>query len=207
MVDAAMMALLICLIAGVGTFGTRFGNVELTIVVTEGDSNTNNGFQNDSTWPAQLWWSFDGQSGIYGVINVAKAGDTIYNMRNQAAAAIDIYDSPNKVCFLMGGGNDMGTTTPDSIATLIEQFCTERRAAGWRMYVMTLFSHHGSAAIVNDSIKANWSSYADGIILIDEAPNIGIASDNLNPVYWWDVDHLTVLGAGIVADSVRKYLD
>jgi len=175
-------------------------------IVCDGNSNTNSAYQGDSTWVDQLSYNYDDPRLSFH--NVGYSGKQVYYSVRDGARDIDKYDSPFKVCFLAYGGNDAAAgTSADSIYTLIQEFCTDRRAAGWWTIVIASQTHHLTVIPVTDSVKVNWASFADDIVLVCDDPNIGYESDTGNATYWHDIGHLSVTGLGIYADSCQKHLE
>lgn len=175
-------------------------------IICDGDSNTNSPYQGDSTWVDQMGYNYSDPR--LEIVNVGYGGKQVYHMVRDGARDIDIYDSPFKVCFLAYGGNDAAAgTSADSIYTLIQEFCNDRRAEGFYTIVIASQTHHLTVMPVTDSVKVNWADFADDIVLVCDDPNIGYESNTSDTTYWYDIGHLTVTGLGIYADSCAKHLE
>jgi len=190
--------------------GIRFIDVETghhwIRVCAEGDSNTNAGFPG-GTWVNQIADLLDTAS-EYSVLNRGESGKKVYTMVQNGAINVDAYymAGHTNICLLLGGYNDTGTgTSQDSTYTLIKEFCNDRRAAGWYMIIMTY--PNSQLSETNDSIQANWTTFADDMIDLAEAPYIGEAADHSDTTYYRDIVHMSIAGFGIVADSVYKHLE
>ena len=152
--------------------------------------------------------------------NVAANGQTIPGMAADAAAQIDVlYDAARSrnVLVIWGGENDLygGASAADTI-TALSGSCTARRAAGWKVVVLTLLpcsytdtpaGYEAARQAVNTSIRANWATYADRIADIAANTTIGDAGDEENTTYYADRLHMTAAGYAIVAGIVKTAIE
>lgn len=210
-----MIGVILLLLLGFSLSDVTAVTDHLTVnIVVDGDSNTNAIYQGDSTWCDQLSYYdvFRGRFPAYfNFVNVGSSGKMVYTMVQEAATAIDPYYDPDSfnICILgYGGGNDAANYggPADSIYSLVEQFCTERRAVGWYTIVVASQSHTVMVLETTDSVMANWATFADDIALVALDPNIGYTADTGNTTYWHDVGHLSIFGLGIYADSVYGHV-
>jgi len=189
--------------------GTRFISPEVGkyqhVLVCEGDSNTSYYVSIGQSWPDQLFILINNYID-YRVRNVATGGEQLPQMITDAPTHIDPYFQTAGICFLLGGINDtvVGGASNDTVYARTKTFCDARRAAGWTMVIMTY--PNATMSVVNDSIQANWVTFADDIVDLAEAPCIGEAADHYDPVYFVDAIHMTVAGYAIIADSVYKHV-
>lgn len=126
-------------------------------------------------------------------------------MNATAAAEVDPSYQPGAICVLLGGLNDAyASYTAGEIHAQIETFCAARQAVGWEVIVCTYPNGESVMPALNDSIRANWSGYADALADLGAAPYIGEDANHADPVYWDNPQHATPRGLAIMADSVVK---
>lgn len=171
-------------------------------VLCDGDSNTNTaGWE---SWAKLIPYEFD-YLNTYNFMNVAYGGKGILDMVDEAPSNVDVWNSSPKISILLYGGNDQ--VSADSTYALVREYCEDRQAQGWYMIVMTSISHDADVVQATDSVVANWTDFADDIVLIHLDPNIGNASDVGNAVYWRDGGHITDVGQEIAKDSLYPHLN
>jgi lysophospholipase L1-like esterase len=147
--------------------------------------------------------------------NVATSGHTIDTMTAEGAAVDALRSSghrQNVLCFYGGTNNLAGAETATTVYNKIVAYCQARRAAGWRVIVCTMLpaSATGYAAdyyakrnAVNASIRASWSTFADGVADIGANATIGPDGAELNTTYYAaDRVHMVDAGYAIMADIV-----
>jgi lysophospholipase L1-like esterase len=155
--------------------------------------------------------------GAYKARNVAIPGQQLTAMASAAASRVDAYRDPavaKNVLVIWGGTNDIasGTLTGAQTHTALSSYCTARRAAGWKVVVVTMLprSYAGDVGATetertayNTAIRANWATYADALADVAANTTIGDAGDELNATnYQSDHAHLKTAGATIVAGIV-----
>ncbi|NIA02242.1 MAG: hypothetical protein GWP15_02565 [Nitrospirae bacterium] len=122
----------------------------------------------------------------------------------------------------MGGTNDLyfgadATTTYNSIVSYLQG----RKTAGFEVIVTTILPRSGGATplsfeadrqTVNSLIRANWSTFADGISDVALDSRIGDEGDELDTTYYAsDKVHMANTGYGIVASyataAIKQIID
>lgn len=162
---------------------------------------------------SQLFWTNDKvrvNPWNYGV-----AGQTLTQMESDAATQIDSLKSTKKdILVVWGGVNDFGlelSTTKETIYSRLVTYCTNRKAAGWKVYVITMTPQ--SIAIYsgrtnfeterqwfNNKIKTDLINSIDGVIDAGGNSTIGDAGDELDTNYYYtDKIHMVNSGYAIVA--------
>ena len=111
--------------------------------------------------------------------------------------------------------NDLffGATVPQAYANIINDVLA-RRAVGFKALVATVLPRanagtpvgfEASRLAVNQRIRANWPSFADGLIDIGADPRIGQAGQEADP-NWYDgsLVHLNTAGMGLMARLTQQ---
>lgn len=201
------------------TFGQRHSvlmqwrDTAAPILICDGDSLTWRSPTN-LTYPQQLL------SGLVDrpiMFNFGVAGQGVNNMASDAATQIDPVATTAAVRVLVawGGTNDLGPTGGGSLSgleTAITNYCNARRAAGFKVVVVTLLprgdgtpaTQETARAAYNVWLRANYTTFADGLADVGADPTIGAAGAYSNTTYYDpDTVHLTDAGYGIVASIVR----
>jgi lysophospholipase L1-like esterase len=123
------------------------------------------------------------------------------------------------VMVIWGGTNDLGAgDTPQQAYAQLVQFCQQGQAAGWKVIVVTMIDRSGidgagetfDAAhdAYNNLIRANWTSFANGIADVAANPILGADGASTNPTYFLgDGIHLTDAGYQLVAPTVQAAKD
>lgn len=146
-------------------------------------------------------------------------GQTIAAMESDAATQIDPLISATKqnVLCAWGGTNDLyyGATAATT-QTRIQTYCANRRAAGWKVIVLTILprSDAGTPAnfetdrlAVNTWLRANYATFADGLADVAADTRIGDSGDEASTVYYsGDLVHLSGVGYRVVARIVQATL-
>ena len=121
---------------------------------------------------------------------------------------------------LLGGVNDLAGSPPRQDATTtydrIVTYCQDRRMAGFKIIINTILpqsatvgpaDYEASRQIINNLIRTNWATFADGISDIASDPRIGDAGDSEDTTYYADKIHMTNAGYGIVASYVAAAIN
>lgn len=182
-----------------------FPNRRGDLVCFEGDSLTAR-TDNFVCYPFQLMADHPGR-----YVNVAVAGQLVYTDIINDGAVTDSYqvtDGQNILCFL-GGANDIANSrTAEQTETAIQTYCTARRAAGWKVILLTLLPRTGALNETHTAVaaweRANWATFADALVDIALDPKL---DDPTDADYYDDGVHCTTLGYGAIADAVAIELE
>lgn len=189
--------------------GQPFVNSRL---VFDGDSNTLGvGTIGGQSYPAQVVAILGGGNPNN---NFGVNGKTIVTMIANAPSQIDpLYNAAHgrDTVICEGGSNDIAFATGQATTTYnnIVIYCNARRAVGWRTYVMTILPRSDvgiqpnfevDRQAINADIRANWNTFADGLIDIAANTSIGDTGDETNTQYYAsDRVHINSAGSAIVA--------
>lgn len=104
--------------------------------------------------------------------------------------------------------------TLETVKTQYQNWCQGRRDAGFAVVAVTLLP--GTANLnwdetnrqaINTWLRANYTSFADGLADVAADTRIGDAGDNLDGTYYTDGTHMTSAGYAIVAGIVKSTID
>lgn len=191
---------------------TRVPKLALGTVVCDGDSQISTAIGGSGTF---VWEKVKASIGANNSIrNFGSGGLTLANLNSDAATEIDpSYDDiRTSVSIVWAGTNDLfaGATGATTYSRLLT-YCAERRAAGWKVIVLTATprSDTGTAAgydaerlAFNSSVRTNWATFADALVDIGNTTNYANAGDELNTTYFGDKVHLTNTGRTAVASMI-----
>ena len=180
------------------------------LILFDGDSTTANG--NQPIWEHKyptVSWRLLGEADWY-FYNMGIGGQTAVQMAADATTHIDPlkgqYGKRNVViCF--AGTNDLASgTTAANTHTALSGYCSGRKAAGFEVYIVTILPRGTNAVLLaaisdcNDLIKANYATYANGIIDLTAHTEFSDATDTT----YFDADqiHLTTAGYALLASLV-----
>jgi lysophospholipase L1-like esterase len=176
-------------------------------VVTVGDSLTAGNLSTYGfNYPNQMIPLLSPQPGLY---NMGLGGEKVTEMIAEAAAKVDVmYDAAKarNIVAIWGGTNDLytGDTAENTYANL-QTYCAARRAAGWKVVVVTTLPRgandpfEANRQTYNTSIRAGWATFADALADVAADSRIGDAGDNSDGTYYSDGTHLNNTGYGVVA--------
>jgi len=192
----------------------------IPLIIFDGDSMTyGNGSTDGQNYPFQTQ-TLLGINATYQ--NLGVPGQTVLQMDNDADIQIDteyLSSRTTNIISLFGGTNDIAQDpNQDAITTYnrIVSYSQARRAAGFKVIVNTILPRsEGLYSIsksefettrqtVNNLIRTNWKTFADGISDIASDSNIGQLNDSDNLTYYVDGIHLTNNGYGIIASYVSS---
>lgn len=180
-------------------------------IIFDGDSLTVGfGNLNGGSYPVQLLTAlgFDG----YSPRNYGVSGQTLAQMEADAATEVDTqFDAARSKNILIawGGTNDIifgadATTTYNRMVT----YCTNRRAAGWKVLVCDIIARGNFNAgqntiknTVNANLAANWATFADGFAQLSARSELSNAANTT--YYSADTIHLTDAGYSVVATVLQ----
>lgn len=159
--------------------------------------------------------------GITGISwnNFGVGGQTTAAMASDAASQVDtqITSGVQNILFAWEIGNDIYFNGNVSTAqTAFANYCTARRAAGWKVIVFTLTPRNQSSSFgdsisaynakltsANTWLRANWTSFADGIVDIAADSRM---DDYTDSTYFSDGIHYTNAGYGVAAELGQTVL-
>src|SRR5712692_1424298 len=147
------------------------------------------------------------------VQNFGVSGQTTLTMLANAHAQIDPLFNPKfnvNVVVAWEGTNHLyfGATGQQAYQSLV-QYCLGRRAAGFRVLILTVLPRGNPGVpvtfetdrnFVNTALRTNWPQFADGLVDVAADPRF---QDVTNGTYYsWDQVHLNDTGYQIVAQQV-----
>ena len=185
------------------------------LVVFDGNSLTTGvGGTIGNDYPAQLLATL--APGRWRAHDVAVGGQTTSDMLADAATQVDRLCSsgyPRNVVVCLTGTIDRPADGNAARQAKLQSYCQGRRAAGFKVIVITLPSHNqedypgATRAEFNDWIRANYRSFADGLADAGADPRIGAPGAFADPVYFPDGLHLNDAGYAVVAEIVKQAFD
>jgi len=118
------------------------------------------------------------------------------------------------VCVAMGGGGDLSLgREPALVHDDLAAYCLGRRAAGFRVVVLTLLPRRepvefeAARHTFNEQVRANWASYADGLADIAADDRVGEPFDCLDLTYYQpDALHPNDAGYAVMASVAAPVL-
>ncbi len=148
--------------------------------------------------------------------NAAVGGQSTFEMLRRAPAEIDArYRRPGPghrdVLVVWEGSNDFAqnSATVDAAFTRLSDYARARRAAGWRVVIVTVLPRLAGPTFEHDRLALNarlregWRAWADALADVAADPEIGAAESARDRRYYLDGTHLTAAGNARVAKVVR----
>jgi len=140
------------------------------------------------------------------------------DMLGQAPLEVDARyraDADADVCVAMGGGGDLSLgREPSLVHDDLAAYCLGRRAAGFQVVVLTLLPRREPAEFeaarqaLNELVRANWASYADGLADIAADVRVGEPFDDLDLKYYQsDALHPNDAGYAVMASVAAPVLN
>lgn len=113
------------------------------------------------------------------------------------------------------GANDITVhnKSAEGVFENINQYCSDRRSEGWKVLVCTEISLKGhryelsydaERQKLNDLIRANWMTMADGIADLGRSYTVGRSGAYSDKLYFCDGIHLTNRGTHEVAQIIER---
>ncbi len=138
------------------------------------------------------------------------SGARIADMLADAPVEVDArYDARAdlNLCLLLAGGGDFRAgASAASVYAAVRMYCLERRAAGFRVIVLTVLPWDSSETFdavrlaYHAMLRDHWTEFADGLADIAADPRIGEAGDELDrQFYRLDARHLNNAGNAVMA--------
>lgn len=191
-------------------FTTRNKNV----LVTDGDSRTD-GWNCSYKYP---YWPLLSLEESFDIYNTAFGGLTTADLVSRAEDNVDpklsISSRLNIVVFWAGVNDIAVQDLPASTAyNNLVSYCTARKAKGWKVIVCTEVSMKGIGSggvcdslrtLLNDSIRANWVEFADGIADLAGHKSIGYIGAYKDTSFFCDGIHLTNAGTVCVSEMISN---
>ena len=206
-----MMQLFLVLLCGLNLAGVSTENYTVS-VIGWGDSNTQYGWDSGEAWIDYLGADIDN-------------GGLFLNSGHPSWTAQELIDNyykdvqekswkPTFVVLLMGLNDDGQGISVDTIYARIKSACSLVRADGMIAIVSTYPFQSVPGGImyqVNDSLVANWPSFADGFVDPADDVYIGESAYHGDPVWFLNGYHWTALGRQryaelYVAPAIRSLL-
>ena len=157
------------------------------------------------------------------VKNFGVVDQTTVDMSSDASTEVDpaFGVATKKVLIAWECSNHLfGGASLDVVYDEISQYCQARRDAGEEVIVLTVLPRSDAGVPgdfdadrqeLNDRIKFNWPSFADGIVDVASISGIGVSGDESDPTYYSGDDFtLNSTGYGLVATEVNAaipYID
>ena len=178
-------------------------------LVFDGNSLTNGpSFSNGETYAEGLYHQLRASYNIgNGFANYAVSNQSTTNMLSDATTTIDVAANLNlqhNICLVMEGINDIyfGATAVGAYTNLVT-YCKARQLAGFKVVIGTLTPRQNAGCpptqeadrlTVNELIRANWRTFANGLADVAAIPEIGEFDRCRDTVYYWDLVHLAPRG-------------
>jgi lysophospholipase L1-like esterase len=145
-------------------------------------------------------------------------GARIADMLAQAPLDVDArYDARADldVCLLLAGGGDFHHgLTAAAVYDSVRTYCLERRAAGFRVLVLTVLpsdspdTFEATRLAYDAMLRDGWDEFADGLVDIAADPRIGDTGDEFDrQFYLEDQLHLTDAGNAVMASIAAPVLN
>jgi len=198
------------------SFTTKITDSEITknVLVTDGDSRTL-GPDGIDFHPYGPLLKLDKPFNIY---CTAVGGATTAYLVSRAADNVDSYLSSSiNIVVIWAGINDIAASRyylPASVPyNNLVSYCKERKAKGWKVIICTEISVGGTGpngvcdvvrTELNDSIKAHWREFADGLADLGADKSIGHLGAYKDNAYFVNELHLTEAGTNCVAEVISK---
>lgn len=179
----------------------------LAAIICNGDSIT----LGQNSWPS--YPSVLSDSTLRAVLNLGVSGQTLATMDTNYAASPALYFSSlnANTLIVLGGTNDLlAHATEASLETHILSYCGKARTTGYRVFVGTVLPSTGiigtdetSRQTFNAYLRANWASFADGLVDFDAIPE---AAQPTNTLFYLDGTHPTATLNALMAGKARLVL-
>ena len=190
-----MINLLLILLCGV-RFIAADVSCSSTLILGWGDSNTEFGYSSDpaanTSW---LGWLNRTEMEWRTYHNAGVSGNTVAQMIARFGADISPLVGGGDFVVILGGLNDdVGGASVDTIYRRLQVACSLAATTGAKVLISTYPMTGGNMYEVNDSLIANWATFADGLIDPSADDSIGEGSDHNNATWFVNEYHYTSAG-------------
>jgi lysophospholipase L1-like esterase len=208
-------------LVNIGMNGLTFGEFSTQPrVIYVGDSLTEGLY---GTHPYTYYITLPTYNGIPIVgYNKGMSGQTIYDLLRYGGTdtttipGIDAFHSllaGRNILVVWAGAADiiLYSTTPAQAFSYLEEYCNDRRRAGWTVIVGTMISavdNDANKNTYNGYIRSYWRNFADGLADIASNANLGADGAYANTTYFnADGIHLSDTGYATVAPIVQAAIE
>ena len=136
----------------------------------------------------------------------ARIADMLADAPNEVDARYDARADLNLCLLLAGGGDFRDGRDAASLYAAVRTYCLERRAAGFRVIVLTVLPSDRSATFdalrlaYDAMLRDGWAEFADGLADIAADPRIGETGDELDRQFYNpDARHPNNAGNAVMA--------
>lgn len=180
--------------------GIRFVSADVscasTTVLGWGDSNTEFGYSSDPSIDASwLGWLNRTENKWRTYYNSGVSGDTVTEMIARFNTDVSPFVGNGDFVVVWGGLNDdVGGASVDTIYRRIQVACSLATTTGAKVLVSTYCMTGGNMYEVNDSLIANWATFADGLVNDTADSLIGETANHANTTWFANEYHYTSVG-------------
>jgi len=149
------------------------------------------------------------------LINDGRGADTVAQMTADAPATVDpraLPDARVNIVLLYPGLNDpMKGATPQDLLALVRAYCEARRAAGFKVCVLTVLpcatpALDAARRSFNLLLRSAWPEFADELVDLTASNIIGKPGASFDHTYYADRTHLSDRGVEIAAIVIAPRL-
>jgi hypothetical protein len=149
------------------------GNIVSNQFVGDGDSITNGPQTTNTGYPELLVLN-----GTWAVSNIGRSSinmagaNSLYTNGAQVTDPLFWPQATGNAVVIWGGTNDNATSAEAGL----QGYCNQRRAVGWKCFVVTMLSRTSQDSFKNTYnawMRQNWPQFSDGLIDIAADPNLG----------------------------------
>lgn len=144
----------------------------------------------------------------------ARIADMLADAPAEVDARYDPYADLNVCLVLAGGGDFRRDASAASIYSSLRDYCQQRRAAGFRVVVLSVLpsnrpeTFEATRLAYNAMVRATWREFADGLADLAGDSRIGDLGDESDrQFYLSDQLHLTNAGNAVMAAVTAPVLD
>ena len=153
-----------------------------------------------------------------GTIESISSHALLSDMIVEAPAEVDPHHDPeadiNVVLVMAGAGDIRAGRSVAAVYADLQRYCTERRAAGFKVIVLTLLPRRqpewfeGARLALNALVRESWTTFADGLDDVAADRRIGDTGDNFDRQYYGpDSTHPNAAGYAVMATITAPLLN